>query len=61
MGENKIAQEVLDKVKAAADDNKLACPTARRLADELSVPDNVIGEACNELNIKIKNCSLGCF
>lgn len=61
MGESEVTQEVLDKVKAAAVDGKLDCPTARKIADDLGVGNNVIGDACNELKIKIKNCSLGCF
>jgi hypothetical protein len=61
MGDTEITQEVLDKVKEAADDNKLSCPVARKLADDLGVANKVIGDACNELGIKIKNCSLGCF
>jgi hypothetical protein len=61
MGENEVTQEVMEKVKAAADDGKLSCPVARKLADDLGVTPKVIGDACNEQKIKIKNCSLGCF
>lgn len=61
MAENELTQEVLDKVKEAAGDNKLACPVARKLATDLGVTNKVIGDACNELKIKIKDCSLGCF
>lgn len=61
MGDAEVTLEVLDKVKEAAGDNGLTCPAARKLADDLGVANKVIGDACNELNIKIKNCSLGCF
>lgn len=56
-----VTQEVLNKVKEVAGENGLSCPVARQLADDLGVAPNVIGDACNELKIKIKNCSLGCF
>jgi DNA-binding transcriptional MocR family regulator len=61
MGENELTQEILDKVKEAAEDNRMSCPVARKLADDLGVANKTIGDACNELDIKIKNCSLGCF
>ncbi len=58
---NEVTQEVLDRVKAAAGDNGLSCPAARKLADDLGVEPKVIGDACNQLDVKIKNCALGCF
>jgi hypothetical protein len=61
MGDAEISQEILEKVKKAATDNKLACPVARKLADDLGVTNKTVGDACNELDIKIKDCSLGCF
>lgn len=56
-----LPKEVLEKVKEVAVDSKLSCPKARKLAKDLKVPPNLIGEVCNELNIKIKDCELGCF
>lgn len=56
-----LPKEVLEKVKEAAEDSKLSCPKARKLAKDLKVSPNLIGEACDELNIKIKDCELGCF
>lgn len=61
MTETNIDQKVLDRVKAAAEDGRLTCPKARRIADELGVPAKVVGQACNELKIKISGCVLGCF
>lgn len=56
-----LPKEILDKVKEVAKDGKLSCPKARKLAKDLGVPPHVIGEVCDELNIKIKDCELGCF
>lgn len=56
-----IKQDIIDKVKEAAADGRLTCPEARRIADELGVPAKVVGQACNELKIKISGCALGCF
>jgi len=61
MEEGSVSQEVLDKVKEAATDGRLNCPKARRIADELGVPAKIVGQACNELKIKISGCALGCF
>ncbi len=61
MEEKVVTQDVLDKVKEVADKSGFSCPEARKLAEELDVPPQVIGQACNKLGIKIKGCSLGCF
>ncbi len=61
MADNNVAKEVLDKVKEAAGDNGLTCTAARKLADDLGVSPKIIGDACNQLDVKINNCALGCF
>ncbi len=58
---SEVTQEVLDRVKEAAGDNGLTCPAARKLADDMGVAPKVIGDACNQLDIKINSCALGCF
>ncbi|MTI80275.1 MAG: hypothetical protein FH758_05235 [Firmicutes bacterium] len=58
---NDIPKEVLTKVQKAAEDNRLSCTMARKLADELNVPPKVVGKAADQLNVKIKSCELGCF
>jgi hypothetical protein len=50
-----------EAVLQAARDGKISCPAARELADRLGVDPGLIGEACNQLGIKIKACALGCF
>jgi len=42
-------------------DGKISCTVARKVADDLGVSPQKVGEACNELKIKICACELGCF
>jgi hypothetical protein len=44
-----------------ATDRKIPCAIARKIAEELGVSYREIGNAANELNIKIIACELGCF
>lgn len=55
--DEKIIQAVLKSVK----DGRLSCTMARKLAGDLRVTPGEIGEACNQLKIKIHACELGCF
>lgn len=56
-----LDQKVLQAVEKAARDGKLSCAEAHRLAQELGASLLTIGQACDELGIKIRNCQLGCF
>lgn len=58
---NKPTDEILKKIEAASKDKKISCTAARKVAGELDVPLRVVGDACNELGIKIFACELGCF
>ncbi len=53
--------ELAEAVKAAATGGKITCPEAREIAERLGLPYTVVGKACNELEIKVMGCSLGCF
>jgi hypothetical protein len=53
--------EIKAKVQALATDGKISCKHSLNIADELGVPPRMVGEACNELDIKIAACQLGCF
>lgn len=55
--DNKINQAVLK----AAKNGRLSCSAARKLAEDLNVSPREIGDACNDLKIKIHSCELGCF
>jgi len=54
-------EELIAAVTKASGDGRLTCRKAHELEKELEVPLKEIGEVCNELNIRIKNCQLGCF
>ena len=57
----KIPENVLQAVKKAAPEGRLSCAEAHSLAKALEVDFIIIGQAADELKIKIKNCQLGCF
>jgi hypothetical protein len=56
-----MTDEQKNKIREAAKDNKLPCAKAFQLSKELDLSIKAIGEFCNEENIRIKNCQLGCF
>ncbi|NLC71775.1 MAG: hypothetical protein GX751_10510 [Desulfuromonadaceae bacterium] len=60
-----ISKELIDAVKAASEEVAgkltLACAAAFRIAEEQKVSLGTIGRICNENDIKIKSCQLGCF
>lgn len=53
--------EILKALKAAAPDGSVSCTLARKLAKDLGVSPRLIGRAADQLNIKLKDCELGCF
>ncbi len=53
----RIAEELQKRAK----DGRIPCGAALKLAEELGVSAQKVGEAANQLKIKIINCSLGCF
>jgi hypothetical protein len=54
--------EVIDlKLKENSKEGRISCKVAQKIGDELSVPYKEIGARCQELNIKISACQLGCF
>jgi hypothetical protein len=54
-------EELIEKIREATVDNRLSCERAHELARELGVGLSEIGAACNELNVRISACQLGCF
>ena len=61
-----MTQEIVDMVSRAAssrDDGRriLACAKAFALAEEHGVSVSEIGTVCQEYDIKIVGCQLGCF
>ena len=39
----------------------ITCTTARAMASKLKIAPRQIGELLNHLNVKIRECELGCF
>ena len=61
-GDMAVSKEtIIAAVTKASDDGRLTCGKAHELGKELDVSLEVIGAVCNELNIRIKDCQLGCF
>lgn len=54
-------EKILEKIEKKALRGRLPCPTARLIAEELGVSYREVGEAANQLKVKITNCDLGCF
>lgn len=56
-----IKAKVLEAAKEEEGKKKLSCAQAFKIASDLQVPVKQIGDCCNENEIKLKNCQLGCF
>jgi len=56
-----MKEHIIEAINGKASDKALKCKVAQELAEELGVSTRRIGEIANEVNIKIKNCQLGCF
>ncbi len=54
-------EKIIEKLKELASGGKISCADARKLAEDLNVEKSEIGKACNEAEIKIYSCELGCF
>jgi len=54
-------EDVKKEVEQVAKNGGLSCHEARALAEKLGVDYGVVGQACNDLKIKIHVCELGCF
>jgi hypothetical protein len=54
-------EEVKSRIKAAAPEGKIPCAAAFRLAEELGISRQDLGNLLNDLRIKIIQCQLGCF
>ncbi len=54
-------KEILEAIRGRVHDGRLECKYALELAEELEVSPARIGRVCDEENIRIVNCQLGCF
>jgi DNA-binding transcriptional MocR family regulator len=56
-----MEDKIKESIKQKALNNRLPCPVARKIAEELSVSFKDVGRAADELKVKITGCELGCF
>ena len=56
-----MSAELEEKMKSSLVNDRLPCPVAFQISNELKVSLKEIGEAANKLGIKISGCQLGCF
>ncbi len=54
-------QQLLTALQKAAADKRLNCAHALSLAKHYQVPSKELGSLLNQLQIKLRNCQLGCF
>jgi hypothetical protein len=59
--DQKIVQTVISRAFREDDRLKLSCRDAFSIAEENGVEPGAIGKICNEQNIRICKCQLGCF
>ena len=56
-----VDERLADEIKREAPEGELSCAKAFVIAQKLIVPLLEVGQAANELGIKIVDCQLGCF
>ncbi len=54
-------EEILEQVRPLTRDGKLRCADALELAARLQIKPARIGRLCNQHEIRVINCQLGCF
>lgn len=52
---------VLERIREESREGRLSCRKALELAESLGVTPAEVGEAADQLRIKIAACQLGCF
>jgi hypothetical protein len=55
------AEELREAIQSQAVEGKVSCKGMLDLARESETPSRQIGDICNELDIKVNACQLGCF
>ena len=54
-------EEVIKKILEVAVNGKISCTDARDIMEDYKVPHGQIGDICDEVEVKIYGCELGCF
>lgn len=50
-----------ERIRAEAESGKMPCRKAFAIAEELDLPKIEVGKKCNDMDVKIESCQLGCF
>jgi hypothetical protein len=61
MDENEIIEQVLRRARDVGGKKQISCADALDLAGRFDSPPAEIGRICNENDIRIRSCQLGCF
>jgi hypothetical protein len=61
MDNAEVTKTILKYTVEISGKNRLPCAKAFELAEELGISKKEIGRICNENDIKISVCQLGCF
>ncbi len=56
-----MTKELEEKIKSSLVNGKLPCAVAFKIAKQLKISPKEVGEACNQISVKISSCQLGCF
>ena len=54
-------EELENRLRKAANENRILCSGALAIAKSLGVPPGEVGKTANKLKIRISKCQLGCF
>ncbi len=56
-----VDEALAQEIRRRTPEGQLPCAVAFQIAKTLHVPLRKVGDAANELGIKIVDCQLGCF
>jgi len=54
-------EELRDAIQSQAVEGRVSCKAMLDLAEKTETPSQQISEICNNLDIKVSACQLGCF
>jgi len=54
-------QQILEAIKKRSQDDKIGCRQCFEVAKECDVSLKIVGDTCDQNQIKIHACQLGCF
>ncbi len=54
-------EQLRQEIRSQSVNGKVTCRAMLELARRVDVPTKTIGELCNEMELRIAACQLGCF